>query len=428
MQPLQLIKDIENAYYNDNFNLLYGSNSTEIAKQKERYTNAIMKFTKLYPKDNDIEIYSAPGRTEIGGNHTDHQHGCVLAGAVNLDTIAVVSFHSDNVINLYSEGYEQCCIDLSDLNIKENEKGKSAALVRGIVHKFDELGVKVDGFDIYVISDVLSGSGLSSSASFEVLIGTIIDSYYNNNKLGAVEIAKIGQFAENQYFGKKSGLMDQMVISVGGFVFINFKDINNPVIEKINYDFSKADLQLCITDTKGSHENLTDDYVSIPMEMKSVAEYFGKSYLCEINELEFYKEISNIKKVCNDRAILRSAHFFNDNRNAKFEAETLSKGDIPTFLKLVNQSGISSAKWLQNLYSNSNPTEQGISLGLLISEKVLNKKGACRVHGGGFAGTIQAFVPNDLVKRYKNTMDNLFGKNSCYCLNIRQAGGIKFSK
>lgn len=428
MKPLQIIQDIKNSYYDDTFNLLYGNDSLYIDKQKERYINAITEFMKIYPQHNDVEIYSASGRTEIGGNHTDHQYGCVLAGAVNLDNIAVVSFNNDNVIRLKSEGYVQNHIDLYDLSIKEDEKGKSSGLVRGIVSKFNELGIKTEGFDAYVASNVLSGSGLSSSAAFEVLIGTIIDSHYNNNQLGAIEIAKIGQFSENQYFGKKSGLMDQMVSSVGGFVFIDFKDIDNPYIEKISCDFSKADLQLYITDTKGSHENLTDDYVAIPMEMNSVAEYFGKSHLREVNESDFYKEISNIKKVCSDRAILRAAHFFNDNRNAGLEAEALSNGNISRFLELVNQSGNSSAKWLQNLYSNSHPAEQGITLGLLISEKVLDGRGAARVHGGGFAGTIQAFVPSDLGEAYKTAMDNLFGEGSCYCLNIRQAGGIKFSK
>lgn len=425
MQPLECIKNIKNGYYDIQLKNVYGTKESIINHQKERYIEAIEQFMKIYPQRNDIEIYSASGRSEIGGNHTDHQHGCVIACAIDLDIISVVSFHNDGMINLKSKGYPKDVVNLNDLTVQSNEVGKSTSLIRGIVSKFNDLGVKIGGFDAYTTSNVLSGSGLSSSASFEVLIGTIIDTHYNNSKLGSIEIAKIGQFAENKYFGKKSGLMDQMVSSVGGFVFIDFENTDNPKIEKISCDLEKFNLQLCITDTKGSHANLTDDYVAIPKEMQSVAKFFGKEYLREVNDVEFYNKIAQLRGVCSDRAILRSAHFFQENKIAQLEKEALLSNDIDKFLDLIEQSGNSSARLLQNLYSCGNPTEQGISLGLFISERILQDRGATRVHGGGFAGTIQAFVPKDLVNDYVSTMNNLFGKDSCYCLNIRQVGGLR---
>ncbi len=425
MQPLQCIKDIKIGKYDTNFKNVYGTNESVIEKQKERYIETIEEFVKLYPQRDDIEVYSASGRSEVGGNHTDHQHGCVIASAVDLDVIAIVSFHDEGTIRLKSKGYPLDVVNLDDLSVQANEVGNSTSLIRGIVSKFNDLGVKVGGFDAYTTSNVLSGSGLSSSAAFEVLVGTIVDTHYNGGKLGAVEIAKIGQYAENQYFGKKSGLMDQMVSSVGGFVFIDFESTTDPKIEKVSCDLESFGLQLCITDTKGSHANLTDDYVAIPKEMQSVAKYFGKEYLREVDKDEFYRSIPKLRGVCSDRAILRSAHFFNDNEIAQLERDALSNKDIEKFLQLVRKSGNSSARLLQNLYSCGNPTEQGISLGLFVSESVLQDKGATRVHGGGFAGTIQAFVPKDLVDTYVSAMDELFGEGSCYCLNIRQVGGLR---
>jgi galactokinase len=425
MQPLECIKEIGLGHYDTNLKVVYGTDPSTIQHQRERYTQTIEQHVKLYPQRDDIEVYSASGRSEVGGNHTDHQHGCVLATAVGLDVIAVVAFHDEGTIRLKSKGYPMDVVELDDLSVHPNEVGKSTALIRGIVSKFSELGVKVGGFDAYTTSDVLSGSGLSSSAAFEVLVGTIIDNHYNAGKLGAVEIAKIGQYAENQYFGKKSGLMDQMVSSVGGFVFIDFESTTDPKIEKVSCDLGEFGLQLCITDTKGSHANLTDDYVAIPKEMQSVAKYFGKEYLREVDEDEFYSSIPKLRGVCSDRAILRSAHYFQDNEAAQLERDALSAKDIEKFLQLVRASGNSSARLLQNLYSCSSPTEQGIPLGLFVSERVLQGRGATRVHGGGFAGTIQAFVPKDLVSTYVSAMDNLFGKGSCYCLDVRLVGGLR---
>lgn len=425
MQKADFLNRLESGAFDCGFIKLYGGEEAVLNRQKKRYKAAIEKFEQTYPGNDEIFVFSAPGRTEIGGNHTDHQHGCVLAAAVDVDIIGVVAFNNNGVIRVLSEGYEEISVDTDNLEIHPEEVG-SAAIIRGVVAKFKEFGVTVDGFDMYATSDVLGGSGISSSAAFETLVGTVIDKYYNNGRLGAVEIAKIGQFAENVYFGKKSGLMDQMVSSVGGFVSIDFCDPQNPVIESCAFDFDKAGYALFITDTKGSHADLTDDYVAITAEMRQVANYFGKDVLREVDEEKFAKEIHNVRKECSDRACLRAMHFFNDNRRAKEEFEALKKGDIDNFLKLVRKSGESSAKLLQNLYSNKKPTEQAIPLALAVSRNILGDVGAERVHGGGFAGTIQSFVPQSMAEDYRVEMDRLFGDGSCRLMKIRPAGGISF--
>ena len=407
---------------------LYGSCEQTISRQKQRYSGAVDRFRECYPHCEEISVFSAPGRTEIGGNHTDHQHGCVLAAAVNLDIIAVVSFNNMGVIRLQSEGHSPNNVNLSDLSVQENEKGDSSALIRGIVSRFCEMGIEVCGFDAYTTSDVLSGSGLSSSAAFEVLISTIIDCHYNNGKAGAVEIAKIGQYAENEYFGKKSGLMDQMVSSVGGLVSIDFHNTKNPRIKSFPFDFESAGYCLCVTDTKGSHADLTDDYVAIRSEMEGIAEQFGKTFLRDVNQDDLYAAIPQLREKCSDRAVLRAAHFFAENRRAVQEANALSEENMDYFLELVKQSGESSANLLQNLYSCSQPTEQAIPLGIMLSKRILGEKGAVRVHGGGFAGTIQAFVPTDKVNEYVSEMNRIFGNGSCYVLNIRPVGGVEITK
>jgi galactokinase len=289
------------------------------------------------------------------------------------------------------------------------------------------MGTKIGGFDAFTTSDVLSGSGLSSSAAFEVLVGTIIDKHYNGGNAGAVEIAKIGQYAENVYFGKGSGLMDQMVSSVGGFVFIDFMDTSNPIIESHSFDFDKAGYCLCITDTKGSHSDLTDDYVSVPTEMKNVAKQFGKEYLRQVDEEEFFASVPELRKNCTDREILRAAHFFGENKRAALEAKALSDGDMDEFFRIVKESGDSSANLLQNLYSCKKPTNQEIPLAIMMSKRILDGSGAVRVHGGGFAGTIQAFVPADKAEAYASEMNRIFGDGSCYVLRIRPVGGIEIT-
>lgn len=416
------IKDNINSSASDKlFSELYGSQTD---RQKKRYCEAVDEFNRIFPDYDDVSVYSAPGRTEIGGNHTDHQNGQILAAAVNLDIIAIAAFHDEPVIRIKSKGFEMDTIDISDLSVKENEKGKSSALIRGIVSRFEQLGYKTGGFDAYTTSDVLKGSGLSSSAAFEVLIGTILNEHFNSGRISPVEIAVISQYSENEYFGKKSGLMDQMVSSVGGFAYIDFKNPQNPEIKKIDCDFDKTGYTLCISDTKGSHSDLTDDYVAIPYEMKQIAEFFGKSVLREVDESEFYRCIPKIRENISDRAILRSAHFFAETKRAEAEAKSLENNDFNEFLRLVNQSGKSSYQLLQNAYSCKNPAGQGIPLGIMISERVLDGKGAVRVHGGGFAGTVQAFVPDSLVNDYSNEINRIFGKNSCHIMHIRPYGGL----
>ena len=425
MNKQLFIENIENRSLDESLSILYGSSEPVLERQRARYAAAIRKFAEIFPEREDIRVFSAPGRSEIGGNHTDHQHGCALAAAVNLDVIAVVSFHEEGVIRFYSEGYGMTEIDLSDLAVNPEEFGKSSAIIRGIVARFTEMGAVVGGFDAYSVSDVLSGSGLSSSAAFETLIGTIIDVKYNDCKAGEIEIAKIGQYAENVYFGKGSGLLDQTVCSVGGFVFIDFLDTANPYVEKYSFDFEKAGYNLCITDTKGSHSDLTDDYVAVPAEMKSVAQQFGKEYLREVDELLFLRSIPDLHGKCSDRALMRAVHYFKENRRAVEEAQALDDGDIDGFFRLFRSSAASSANLLQNHYSVKKPTEQGISLGLMMSRLILGDDAAVRVHGGGFAGTIQAFVPIFKTNEYVRRMNALFGAGSCYVLRIRFVGGVE---
>ena len=427
MNITDTLQSIENNEFTKVFSELYGTDDDAMTYQKQRYLDAVSSFAKLYPDRKDIRIFSASGRTEIGGNHTDHQHGCVLAAAVNLDAIGVVAFHNDGVIRMKSEGYHPFTVNLSDISVQSGKTG-TAAIVSGIAARFMDMGVKIGGFDLYCTSDVLSGSGISSSAAFETLIGTIIDTYYNDNKAGAVEIAKIGQFAENVYFGKNSGLMDQMVSSVGGLVFIDFSDTEQPKVESFSCDFEEYGYCLCITDTKGSHANLTDDYVAIRSEMEAVAAYFGKPHLREVSEIAFYDAIPKLRETCPDRAILRTSHFFSENSRALQEAEALKSGNLDEFLRLVNESGESSAQLLQNLYSNSQPTQQEIPHAIMMSKRVLNSAGAVRVHGGGFAGTIQAFVPLELADAYAAEMNRIFGEHACQKMRIRPVGGVEITK
>ena len=407
------------------FGLLYGSSPSAVQAQQKRYLLAVRRFSELFPQRGDVRVFSAPGRTEIGGNHTDHQHGCALAAAVSLDVIAVVAFHDEKIIRMESEGHGLIEVGLTDLSAREEEKGSSAAIVRGIASCFAAKGVNVSGFDAYVTSDVLSGSGLSSSAAFETLVGTIINTRDNDCRADETELAKIGQYAENVYFGKSSGLLDQTVCACGGFVFIDFRDADKPFVKKYSFDFEKAGYSLCVTDTKGSHADLTGDYAAVPEEMKSVARCFGREYLREVDEQAFLKAIPELRGRCGDRAILRAVHFFGENRRAVDEAKALGRGDVEAFFALYRSSAASSANLLQNLYSTAKPSEQGIPLGLMMSRLVLGGDAAVRVHGGGFAGTIQAFVPTNKTKEYVGKMDALFGEGSCYVLRVRPVGGIE---
>ena len=425
MNKEALIKSINDGCLDESFGVLYGTAKAALARQRERYVGAIQSFDTIFPGHDEVRLFSAPGRSEIGGNHTDHQHGCALGAAINLDVIAVVAFRDDDIIRLKSEGHGMSELSLSDLSVHEEEKGNSIALIRGIAARFAEMGVKVGGFDAYTISDVMSGSGLSSSAAFETLVGAILNIGYNDSKTGDIEIAKIGQYAENVYFGKGSGLLDQTVCSAGGFVFIDFLDTENPYVEKYSFDFEAAGYSLCVTDTKGSHSDLTDDYVAVPTEMKNVARQFGKKYLREVDAEQFFSSIPTLREKCADREIMRAVHFFKENQRAIDEMKALESGDLGEFFRLYRLSAASSANLLQNLYSTKKPLEQGISMGLMVSRLILGDDALVRVHGGGFAGTIQAFVPNEKVEEYSRGMDELFGAGSCYVLRIRPVGGVE---
>lgn len=396
----------------------------KISYQKERYIKAIQEYETHFGCD-EIEVYSAPGRSEIGGNHTDHQHGEVLAASINNDAIAIVKKTDDCKVQVISDGYSLISIDLSDLDKKDEEEGTTTALIKGVLAGMKSHNYNIGGFKAYITSDVLIGAGLSSSAAFETIIGTILSGLYNNMEISAIDIAIIGQYAENVYFGKPCGLMDQMACSVGSLVHIDFKDVTNPVVNRVEFDLSQKGYSLCITDTKGSHADLTADYASVPAEMKSVAAFFGKEFLSEIAKEDFYKNIKEIREKTGDRAVLRAIHFFEENERVKTEVTALKNDDFQTFLETVRASGNSSYKYLQNVYTNHDVEHQNVSVALAVSDTILKENGVCRVHGGGFAGTIQAFVPNNMVKDYQKTMDDIFGEGSCSILKIRKYGGIK---
>ncbi len=392
--------------------------------QNRRYQDAVRKYEELYGAG-PAELFSAPGRSEVGGNHTDHQHGEVLAASINLDAIAVAGRLQEPVIKLLSDGYPMITVDLSRLEKDSTEEGTSAGLIRGMIYGLKKNGHKTGGFQAYVTIDVLNGAGMSSSAAFEVLVGTIISGLYNEMAISPVEIAQVAQYAENVYFGKPCGLMDQMACSVGGLIHIDFADPEHPVVEKVEVDFSAYHHSLCITDTKGSHADLTDDYALIPQEMKQVADFFGKGFLREVKAEEFYKNIPQIRKKCGDRPVLRALHFFEEDKRVEKEVSALKNGDFQGFLDTVQASGNSSFKYLQNIYTNKDVQNQSVSMGLAVSDSILFGHGVSRVHGGGFAGTIQAFVADDFVEEYRKALDSLYGEGSCHVLKVRPFGGIK---
>ena len=393
--------------------------------QPERYANAVKRFTDAFGGIEPMAVFSAPGRTEIGGNHTDHQHGEVLAASINKDAIAIVSKRSDDKVNVLAEGFGMTNIELADLELREEEKGSTASLIRGVLAGLKDGGYTLGGFDAYITSDVLIGAGLSSSAAFETLIGTVVSGLYNDMNIDPVEIAKTGQFAENIYFGKPCGLMDQMACSVGNLVHIDFEDPANPIVDKVDFDFSKTGYVLAITDTKGSHADLTDEYAAVPSEMKKIASLLGHDVLRPIDFEDILDNIDMLRKEAGDRAVLRAIHFINETDRAGMEADALKNNDINSFIDLVKRSGDSSFKYLQNVYSNKDITVQNVSLALSISDTILGADEASRVHGGGFAGTIQAFVKKQNASRYQKYMDKVFGDGACEILAIRKYGGIR---
>jgi galactokinase len=384
----------------------------------------LSKYKATFENEN-AELFSAPGRTEIGGNHTDHNNGRVLAGAVNLDNIAVASKNNSGIIRIESAGYPNFEVDLQILKPVEQEQFTSASIVRGISARIKQSGYSIGGFDAYIDGYVPKGSGLSSSASFEVLIGTIINHLFNQGIIDPVQIAQIGQYAENIFFGKPCGLMDQTACSVGGLVAIDFENPKQPVISRVNFNFAATGYTLVITDTGGHHADLNEEYASIPREMKYVAREFGKEVLRQVKLEEVIHALPGIREKVGDRALLRAFHFHGDNQRVTKQVEALERNDFQAFLALVVESGQSSFMYNQNIYPVSNVREQGVALGLALSEMVLKGKGAWRVHGGGFAGTIQAFVPHELLDEYTRTMEHISGLGSCHKLFIRPAGSVK---
>lgn len=401
---------------------LYGA---EAEAQRARYAALNTAFAEVFGAAEALEYFSAPGRTEVGGNHTDHNNGKVLAAAVNLDVIAAVKKTENAVIRLKSAGYPMDTVDTAELSVQESEKERSAALIRGVCARLKALGYKVGGFDAVTASRVLKGSGLSSSAAFEVLVVTILSHLYNGGAIAPVEAAQISKYAENVYFGKPSGLLDQMAASVGGFTTMDFADPAAPKIEKIDFDLEKLGYALCVVDTGGNHADLTGEYAAVPAEMKAVAAEMGASVLREVDEAAFYAAIPSLRKTVGDRAVLRAIHFFSDNRIVDGEVGALKSGDFEEFKRLVIASGRSSAVNLQNVFAVVNPQEQGLSLALALIERQISGRGAWRVHGGGFAGTVQAYVPLDMLEGFRAEMEAVFGAGACYVLSIRSVGGTK---
>ena len=390
-------------------------------KVKQQLDSCFFEVFQTMPE----RYFSAPGRTEISGNHTDHQHGCVLAGAVNLDTVAAVRVNGTNKIRIQSKGYPMCEVSLEQLTPVESEINSTPALVRGVAARFAQFGCEVKGFDAYCESTVLPGSGLSSSAAYEVLIGTILNGLFFDKKLSAIEIAQVGQYAENVFFGKPCGLMDQMASSVGAMVFIDFKDPQAPVVEKIDFDFASAEHALCIIDTGADHADLTDEYAAVPGELKALCNILGEGELRSIPKMDFYSNIQRLREEVGDRAVLRAIHIYDENQRVKLQKKALQAGDFASFLSYVTESGLSSWRYLQNVIPAGRKEKQEVAFALTIAEKLLNGRGACRVHGGGFAGTIQAFVPNDLLEDFKNGIESVLGEGSCYVLSIRPQGGVE---
>ncbi len=401
---------------------LYGGQWQE---QAERYQKIRAGFEETFGSSEGASFYSAPGRTEIGGNHTDHNHGRVLAASIDLDIVGMARRREDGIARLRSVEYPRMDeVDLSDLEPREETSG-SQAIIRGICARCKELGYNIGGFECYTQTRVLKGSGLSSSAAFEILVVTVVSHLYNDGNIDPIAAAKIAQYAENVYFGKPSGLLDQMASSMGSVTAMDFADPEKPQVENVSFDLNAYKHAMCVVDTGGNHADLTADYASIPQEMKAVAKFFGKEFLREVDEAEFYDKLGEARKAVGDRPALRAMHFFDDDRLAHEEAQALRDKDFEKFLERVKASGKSSIQRLQNVFAPASPIEQGITLALSVSERLLNGRGACRVHGGGFAGTIQAYVPFDILDSYREGMEKVFGKGSCYVLSVRGCGGVE---
>ncbi len=414
----RLLEQISDGMLHEIYSKLYGAFYTA-EDMDRRYSDQVKRHHELFGSDTPVRVYSTPGRTELGGNHTDHNHGHVLAASINLDTIAVVSRSADMTAVLDSEGFDPVIMDLSDLSIHPEEEGTTEALLRGIAAKFAEKGCKIQGFKAATSTRVLKGSGLSSSAAIEVLIGTIFNDLYADSACSTTELAIYGKYAENVYFMKPSGLMDQIACANGGIVGIDFADTALPIIDPVTYDFRAKGYTLSVVDTGGNHANLTPEYAAIPIEMRGVAEAMGKTTCHESSFEELLKHLKDLRETVGDRAVIRAIHFFFEDRRAADMVGALQDDKIDTYLSMVRESGKSSGMFLQNLYPTSLPSEQGVTVALAMTEGFLKGTGACRVHGGGFAGTIQAYLPNELFAGYVLMMESVFGKGTVTPLAIR---------
>ncbi len=398
-----------------------------VPAQESRYQHLLAGLEESFGPWEKAAVFSAPGRTEIGGNHTDHQHGRVLAASINLDAIAAVSLNGENVIRVQSEGYPPVVVELDSLDVRESERNTSAAIIRGIAAWFRRQGADLAGFSAYVMSSVLGGSGLSSSAAFEILFGKIMNDLFFGGRCSAIQLAQVGQYAENVYFGKPSGLLDQMGCSVGGMVTIDFQDNANPVVERVDFDFAATGYALCIIDSGADHADLTGEYAAVPGELKEICAHFGKSVLREVPEEEFLAALPVLRRKAGDRAVLRAMHIYDDNRHVAAQVEALRRGDFDAFLKLITASGLSSWRQLQNVVPAGYTYHQEVAVALSLCERSLGGRGACRVHGGGFAGTIQAFVPLDMLDTFKVEMERYLGDGACHVLTIRPVGGVRLA-
>ena len=429
-----LKKAVQNGEYDTAFRALYGADAN-LFDVKVRYLSAIDSFEKLYgaalPETAEVRLFSVPGRSEISGNHTDHNHGRVLAASISLDIIAVAAKTDRNEIRIKSEGFDEDVVSTDDVKtVRPDEKYKASAIIRGMCDGFLNNAHTIGGFVAYTTSNVLKGSGLSSSAAFEDMVGNLLNHFYNDGEVSAIEIAKLAQYAENVHFGKPCGLMDQMACAVGGFVAIDFKDPQNPIVEKLPFDLDAAGLSLCIVNTGGNHADLNEDYASVPADMKACAKLLGVEFLADTDKKTLLARAAEVRETLGDRAFLRSLHFFNENERVKAQRDALEKGDLAGFLAGVRASGLSSATMLQNVYTVKNVNEQGLTVALALAGEVLDgvKGSAYRVHGGGFAGTIQAFVPKKTVPEFTAAEEAVFGKGNVYVLSVRPFGAVALDK
>ncbi len=425
MKDITLVrKELEGGAYAPRLAHLYCCAAEDTPAQAQRYLAAIDGLENTFGAHEVVKLFSAPGRTEIGGNHTDHQHGRVLAGSVNIDMIAAVAPNAEGKLRVQSEGYDLCVIDLTDLAARKEEENTTMSLLRGTCKAFEGLGAKLTGLDVYISSNVPKGSGVSSSAAFEVLIGTILNELFmGDKKVTPIQIAQIGQWAENVYFGKPCGLMDQMASSVGNIITIDFADPKNPVVQPVAVDFAKAGLALCILDSGADHADLTDEYAAVPAECKAVAAVCGKEVLRDVPFETFLQHIPEARRLHGDRAVLRAFHFYADNDRVPQQVAALQAEDFDTFLRLVTESGNSSWEFLQNVIPAGYKEHQEVAVALAVAREALHGKGAVRVHGGGFAGTIQAFVPVDMLDSFKAATETVLGAGKCHVLSIRPEGG-----